>query len=73
MHFILTIYLRPTKKMFVSCNGPKKNRVGRSVRIFFKLFFVQKCVFHACFMLIGSSEGRNNFRVGIFLSNNLLG
>ena len=23
---------RPKKKMFVSCNSPKKNRVGRSVK-----------------------------------------
>ena len=27
-----------------------------------------KCVFHACFMLIGSWKGENNFRVGIFVS-----
>ena len=39
--------------LFVSCNGLKKNRVGRSVKIF---FFGQKCVFYACFMLIGSWE-----------------
>ena len=49
------------KKKFVSCNGLKKNRVG------------PKCVFYACFMLIGSREGRKNFRVGIFLNYNLLG
>ena len=29
-------------------------------------FFGQKCVFYACFTLIGSWVGRKNFRVGIF-------
>ena len=59
--------------MFVSCNGPKKNRVGRSAKIFFlHYFFGQKCVFYACFTLIGSWEGDKNFRVGIFLNKNLL-
>ena len=33
----------------------------------------QKCVFYACFTLIGSWEGRKNFRVGIFLNKILLG
>ena len=46
------------KKLFVSCNGPKKNRVGRSVKIFFlHYFFGQKCVFNACFMVIRSWKG----------------
>ena len=53
------------KKLFVSCNGPKKNRVGRSVKNIF--------LFYACFTLIGIWEGRKNFRVGIFLNKNLLG
>ena len=35
--------------------------VGRSV------------IFYACFTLIGSWMGDKNFRVGIFLNNNLLG
>ena len=49
-----------------SCNGPEKNRVGRSVKRFFlDYFFGQKCVFYACFTLIGSLEGGKNFRVGI--------
>ena len=62
------------KKLFVSCNGLKNIRVGRSVKIsFLHYFFGQKCVFSACFMLIGSWEGRKNFRVGIFLNKNLLG
>ena len=30
-------------------------------------------MFYACFTLIGSWEGRNNFRVGIFLNKHLLG
>ena len=67
--------LRPKKmKLFVSCNGPGKNREGRSVKNFFlHYFFGQKCVFYACFTLIGSWEGGKNFRVGIFLNKNLLG
>ena len=36
-------------------------------------FFGQKCVFYACFTMIGSWEGRKNFRVGISLNKNLLG
>ena len=60
--------------MFVSCNGPKKNRVGRLVKRFFlHYFFGQKCVFYACFTLIGSLMGDKNFGVGIFLNKNLLG
>ena len=57
------------------CNGPKKNRVGRSAKtFFFHFFFGQKCVFYACFTLIGSYwEGEKNFGVGIFLDKNLLG
>ena len=60
--------------MFVSCNGPKNIRVGRSVKYFWGDYsFDQKCVFNACFTLIGSWEGRKNFWVGIFLNKNLLG
>ena len=59
-------------KLFVSCNGPRKNRVGKSVKkIFFHYFFGQKCAFYACFTLIGSWEGGKNLRVGIFLNKNL--
>ena len=62
------------KKLFVSCNGPKKNRVGRLVKkTFLHYFFGQKCVFYACFSLIGSWEGEKNFRVGFLLNKNLLG
>ena len=61
------------KKLFVSCNGPKKRRVGRSVKKYFDNFFGQKCEFDACFTLIGSWEGGKNFRVGIFMNKNLLG
>ena len=61
-------------KLFVSCNGLKKNRVGRSVKDFFlHYFFGQKCVFYACLMLIGSWMSDKNFRVAIFLNKNLLG
>ena len=38
------------KILFVSCNGPKKNRVGRSVKKLFALFFWSKmcvlCMFY---------------------------
>ena len=63
------------KILFVSCNGLKENRVGRSVKkIILHNFFGQKCVFYACFTLIRSWEGgKINFRVGIFLYKNLLG
>ena len=62
------------KKLFVSCNGPKKKWVGRSVKKnCFHYFFGQKCVFYARFTLIGSLEGGKNIRVGIFLNKNLLG
>ena len=53
--------------LFVSCNGPKKNRVGRSLKEnFLHSFFGQKCVFYVCFTLIGSRMGDKNFRVGFF-------
>ena len=40
---------------YQSLLGLEKNRVGRSVKSFFlHYFFGQKCVFHACFTLIGS-------------------
>ena len=64
-HFTLGL----EKKLLVSCNGPKKNRVGRSVKKkCFAYFFGQKCVFYACFTLIGSWEGGENL-----LNKNLLG
>ena len=61
--------------MFVSCNGPKKNRVGRLIKKFALMHYIfgPKCVFYACFTMIGSCEGRKNFRVGISLNKNLLG
>ena len=68
------VVLGQDKILFVSCNGLKKNRVGRLVKTFFlKHFFGQKCVFYACFTLIGSLEGGKNFSVGMFLNKNLLG
>ena len=62
-------YKAKKKILFVSWNGLKKNRVGRSV----KKIFCRKCVFYACFLLIWSCEGGKNFRVGIILNKNLLG
>ena len=49
---IKSINLGLEKKLFVSCNSPPKNRVGRSVKdFFFKLFFWSKmcvlCMFYA--------------------------
>ena len=69
------LYLRPRKKY---CLFPvtirKKNSIGRLVNLFFfDYFFGQKCVFYACFTLIGSREGRKKFKQGIFLNKNLLG
>ena len=52
---VLSLF-RPKKIncLFVSCNSPIKNRVGRWVKKKLDYFLVQKCVFHACFKLIGS-------------------
>ena len=59
------------KKMLVSCNSPKKkNRVGRSVIYFGGIIFCSKICVFACFMLIGSLEGRKKGRD--FFSRNLL-
>ena len=33
----LVFIIMPRRKMFVSCNGPKKNRVGRSEKYYFFL------------------------------------
>ena len=65
--------IRPKKRIFLfPVTVRKKNRVGRSVKTFFlHYFFGQKCVFYACFTLIGSWEGGKN--LGIFLNKNLLG
>ena len=54
--------LRPKKR---NCLFPVmirgKNRVRRSVKkIILHYFFGQKCVFYACFTLIGSWEGGKN-------------
>ena len=46
------------KKKFVSCIGPKKSRVGRSVKKKLHYILGQKVVFYACFTLIESWEGR---------------
>ena len=66
--------LRPKKQLFISCNGPKKNRGGRSVKkIILHYLFGQKCAFYASFSLIRSWDGEKNSRVGIFKNKNLLG
>ena len=53
------------KILFVSCNGLRKNRVGRSVKNFFCIiiFLVKMCVL--CMFYV-DWEGGKNFRVGIF-------
>ena len=59
--------------MFVSCKGPKKNRVGMSLKKKKLYYFLGlKCVFYACFTLIGSWEGGKNFRVGFFLKKKIV-
>ena len=60
--------IRPRKKYSLfPVTVLKKNWVGRSVKTFFLHYFLgQKCVFYACFTLIGSWDGDKNFRVGIF-------
>ena len=74
MYFFCHLFLLPGTKLFGSFNGPKKYRVGKSVKQFFLHYFLgQKCLFYACFTLIGSWEGITNFKVGIFLNKNLLG
>ena len=59
------------ERWIVSCNIPKKIRLGRLVKKNLGggggggggggLFFFQKCVFYACFMLIWSWEGEEVF------------
>ena len=60
---------RPRKYFCLFPVKVKKKRICRSVKY---IFFVQKCVFYACFMLIGSWKGRKNFGVGIFRVNTCL-
>ena len=69
------LQIRPKKRNCLFPVTVRKNRVGRSVKkIFLQYFLGQKCVFYACFLLIGSWEGEKNLRVGIFfLNKNLLG
>ena len=66
------MFIRPRKKLYVSCNGQNKNRVCMLVKKNSDYFFVQRCVLFAFFMLIGSWKGVKNLRVGIFLSKNFL-
>ena len=49
----------------------RKNRVG--MYVIFMLGVVQKCMFHAYFMLIGSWKDREKLNGRVFLSKNLLG
>ena len=74
IYLIIKIRHKALKKiLLVSCNSPKNNRVGRSVKCcFFDYIFVLKCVFYACFLLIGSKKGRKKFRVQISLNKKLV-
>ena len=54
----MKVRVRPRKKDCLFPVTVQKKRVGRSESFFFFLiFFVQKCVFYACFLMIGSQEG----------------
>ena len=44
--FAFLLSLGPRKKMFVSCNSLKKNRVGRSVNNFFWSKISVLCMFY---------------------------
>ena len=59
--------------MFVSCNGPKKNRVGRLVKTFFLHYiFCQKFVL-CMFYIDWEVRGRKKLKGRDFLNKNLLG
>ena len=51
---LISLYMiRPKKnELFVSCNGPKKNRVGRSVKKKNSIIFLVKNVFFCGFLWI---------------------
>ena len=63
IYYVFTLGLE--KKLFVSCNGLKKDRVSRAEisSFFFLIIFWFKNVFYACFLMIRSQEGWKNFRV----------
>ena len=71
---ILTIpMLRPKKRNSLFPVTVRK-KIGLSVKNFFLHYFLgRKCMFYACFSLIGSWEGEKKFGVGFFLNKNLLG
>ena len=63
MEAVMGLHRAKKNILFVSCNGLKKIRIGRSVKkIFMHHLFGQKYVFYACFTLVGSWEGSKNFR-----------
>ena len=47
MLVMMTVIMPKKKILFVSCNGPKKDRVGRLVNYFFLIIF---SVRNVCFM-----------------------
>ena len=62
------------KILFVSCNGPKINRVGRLAKLFFLLYFVWSKMCVLCMFYVDLElDGWKKLRVGIFLNKNLLG
>ena len=72
MYLLHIGYLGLEKILFVSCNVPERNRVGRSVKKELIIFGSKMCVL--C-MFYDDLElgGRKNFRLGIFFNINLLG
>ena len=79
------LYKAQKKKLFVSCNGPERNRAGRSEKIgenivgrseknlfFLHYFLVKDVCFMHVFRWLGVGRAKKNFWVEIFLNNNLL-
>ena len=62
------------KKLFVSCNGLKRNRVGRSVKIyFFALLFWSKMSVLCMFYVDWELGGRKKLKGRDFFYRTLLG
>ena len=69
------VLIRPKKRNCLFPVTVRKNRVGRSVKIFFfaLLFFVKNVCFMHVLLQLGVGREEKNCRVGIFLNKNLLG
>ena len=63
------LFIRRRKKYWLfPVTVYKRNWVGKSIKKKLHYFFGPKCLFYACFTLIGSWEGGNFFGVGFFLN-----